>query len=269
MTKTFISYRRADSQETTDYLHNQMCQHFGEHNVFQDVDNIPFGVDFRKYLRDEIAKCDVVLVIIGKDWVRIMAERAHEPSDFVRIEVESALKLGKLVIPVTVRGAEMPKPDQLPESVRDLCWLNRAVVRPNPDFKHDCQRLADGIKRAIITTAVVSRIDLLSACQRAEIFARDTFSSGRIFIKPATDTTEGGEIIILGRSKERGDNEGYIDAEVEGSEVDISFNLQELIEILKNSKSEEVTLKFEIKSSEGILYPFERGGFIIFASPMN
>lgn len=113
MTKIFISYRRADSQDATDRLHDQMTTHFGDGNVFQDVDNIPFGVDFRKYLQAEIAKCDVVLVVIGTDWARIMAERAHEPNDFVRIEVESALRLGKHVIPVTIRGAVMPNPSQL------------------------------------------------------------------------------------------------------------------------------------------------------------
>jgi len=146
MTKIFISYRRADSQETTDRLHDQMTVYFGDGNVFQDVDNIPFGVDFRKYLQAEIAKCDVVLVVIGSEWGRLMGERADEPNDFVRIEVESALKLGKHVIPVTIRGADMPKSAHLPETVRDICWLNRAVVRPNPDFKSDCRRLADGIK---------------------------------------------------------------------------------------------------------------------------
>lgn len=146
MTKIFISYRRADSQETTDRLHDQMTVHFGDGNVFQDVDNIPFGVDFRKYLQAEIAKCDVVLVIIGTEWTRIMGERAHEPNDFVRIEVESALRLGKLIVPVTIRGVGMPNPSDLPESIRDICWLNAARVRPNPDFRNDCRRLADGIK---------------------------------------------------------------------------------------------------------------------------
>lgn len=149
MTKIFISYRRADSQETTDRLHDQMVSYFGEQNVFQDVDKIPFGFDFRAYLRDEIANCDVVLVVIGRDWAHSLQERSDDQSDFVRIEVEQAIKLKKLVIPVTVRGAEMPRPDQLPESVRELVWFNRAIVRPNPDFKNDCKRLADGIKHSL------------------------------------------------------------------------------------------------------------------------
>jgi formylglycine-generating enzyme required for sulfatase activity len=147
MPKIFISYRRADSQAVTDRLHEHMLVHFDEHSVFQDVDNIPFGVDFPEYLSDEVNKCDVVLVVIGTEWARIMRERAHQPDDFVRIEVESALKLGKLVIPVLVNGATMPNPDSLPDTLRDLCRKHAAFVRSNPDFRRDCLRLADGIKQ--------------------------------------------------------------------------------------------------------------------------
>ena len=70
MPKIFISYRRADSQHVTDRISDHMHQHFGQDNVFQDVDNIPFGVDFREYLRQEVEKCDAVLVIIGPDWAQ-------------------------------------------------------------------------------------------------------------------------------------------------------------------------------------------------------
>jgi len=147
MPKIFISYRRADSKHITDRLHDHMIIHFSEDEVFQDVDNIPFGVDFRKFLSDSINQCDVVLVVIGTEWTRIMQERAKQPNDFVRIEVESALKLDKLVIPVLVNNATMPNPDDLPESVRELCWLNAAIVRGNPDFRRDSRVLADGIKQ--------------------------------------------------------------------------------------------------------------------------
>jgi hypothetical protein len=149
MTKLFISYRRADSQETADRLHDQMTLHFGDANVFQDVLDIPLGVDFRRYIRDAVGRCQAVLVVIGTEWLRLIHERQDDPDDFVRLEIETALALGKLVVPVTVRGAQMPKAQDLPEPIRPLCWLNRAVVRPNPDFKRDCERLAHGIRAAL------------------------------------------------------------------------------------------------------------------------
>ncbi|NJL55029.1 SUMF1/EgtB/PvdO family nonheme iron enzyme [bacterium] len=146
MTKIFISYRRADSQYVTDSIHEFLIRHFGEENVFLDVGSIPFGVDFRQYLAEQIAEHDVVLVIIGPDWARIMQERADQDNDFVRIEIESALKQGKLVVPVLVMEARMPSFNGLPAGIADLQWRNSATVRRKPDLEGDCARLADGIK---------------------------------------------------------------------------------------------------------------------------
>jgi len=146
MTKIFISYRRADTQYVTDSIYEHMCRHFGQENVFLDVGSIPFGVDYRQYLRDQIAAHDVILVIIGPDWGRIMEERTEETNDFVRIEIENALRMEKLVIPVLVMEARMPNFARLPPSISDLQWLNSANVRRQPDLSTDCQRLADGIR---------------------------------------------------------------------------------------------------------------------------
>lgn len=153
MTKLFISYRRADSQLVADRIHDHMVTHFGEGNVFQDVDTIPLGVDFRDYLRDAVNQTDAVLVVIGPDWARIMRERQLEDSDLVRIEVESALRLNKLVIPVLAMGANMPTSTQVPESIRDLCWRNAARVRPNPDFRRDCAVIAENVTSVLAKTA--------------------------------------------------------------------------------------------------------------------
>ncbi|GAB4520903.1 MAG: hypothetical protein OHK0046_31610 [Anaerolineae bacterium] len=149
MVKIFISYRRVDSQYVTDSIYEHMTRHFGKDNVFLDVGSIPFGVDFRKYLSDQIATHDVVLVIIGSEWAKIMKERAQQENDFVRIEIENALKQDKLVIPVLVMNATMPDFSELPESVKDLQWRNSAVIRRQPDLESDCTRLAGGIRQVI------------------------------------------------------------------------------------------------------------------------
>jgi formylglycine-generating enzyme required for sulfatase activity len=151
MSRIFISYRRADSIAITGRIYDRLLAHFGDGNVFQDVDDIPFGVDFRTHLQNEIDRCDVVLVIIGQQWQRIADEhgrrRLDNPADFVRIEVENGLRLGKLVIPVLVDGAAMPQEAELTESLRDLCYRNAALIRHNPDFNRDIARLIDGIVR--------------------------------------------------------------------------------------------------------------------------
>ena len=63
--RIFINYRRDDSLATAGRLHDRLAVAFGSGNVFMDVDHIPAGVDFHVHLETQIARCDVVLVIIG------------------------------------------------------------------------------------------------------------------------------------------------------------------------------------------------------------
>ncbi|MBN8590431.1 MAG: SUMF1/EgtB/PvdO family nonheme iron enzyme [Anaerolineae bacterium] len=146
--KIFISYRRADSAYVTDNVYSYMRGQFGEGNVFLDVnpDSVPFGVDFREHLKQQIAAHDVVLVIIGPQWAQIMQERASWPDDYLRIEIEIALAIGKLVIPVLVMGAIHPDFKVLPSGISELQWRHAAEIRRQPDFDVDCRRLAQGIR---------------------------------------------------------------------------------------------------------------------------
>ncbi len=146
MPKIFISYRRADSAYATDPIWDYLRRQFGDGNVFLDVGSVPFGVDFREHLKEQIAAHDVVLVIIGPQWAHMMQERASQPNDFVRIEIENALALRKYVIPVRVMGAAMPDFSALPASIQDLQWRNAAEVRRPPDFEIDCARLVQNIR---------------------------------------------------------------------------------------------------------------------------
>jgi formylglycine-generating enzyme required for sulfatase activity len=150
--KIFISYRRLDSQDFTDRLFDYMAKHFGQENVFQDVGDatkIPIGVDFVEHLAEQVNQCDVVLVVIGEQWLTMLQERQNRLDDFVRIEVESALKQGKIIIPVLKSKTEMPMQNALPESIQRLARISASRVRPNPDFARDCETLAEGIRQAM------------------------------------------------------------------------------------------------------------------------
>ncbi len=74
------------------------------------------------------------------------ARRLDNPADRVRIEVESGLQRKIPLIPVSVRGAEMPGPDALPDSLRKLATRNAIRARPNPDFHPDMRRLIEGLE---------------------------------------------------------------------------------------------------------------------------
>ena len=80
-----------------------------------DIDNIPFGKDFRVHISEAIVQSDILLVIVGRGWLGARAgnRRIDDETDFVRLEVETALSNGIPIIPVLVGSARMPQPAQL------------------------------------------------------------------------------------------------------------------------------------------------------------
>jgi hypothetical protein len=156
MTRIFISYRRADSQTITGRIYDRLLQAFGgPQAVFKDVDSIPVGVDFKAYLDQQIARSDAVLVIIGPRWLAIADEsgrrRLDSPDDFVRLEIEFALRRKMLVVPVLVGNTAMPAEASLPPNLRPLAYRNAAVVRDDPDFHHDMDRLIGSLQQGTAT----------------------------------------------------------------------------------------------------------------------
>lgn len=146
----FISYRRSDSADIAGRIYDRLVEAFGEDPIFKDVDSIPLGVDFKKYLDEKVGECTVLLAIIGDRWVDATdpdgKKRLEDRDDFVRIEIESALKRGIPVIPLLVRGARMPVEGQLPHSLRGLVFKNGIQIRPDPDFHHDMDRLISALQ---------------------------------------------------------------------------------------------------------------------------
>lgn len=125
----FISYRRGDSQAEANGLLDGLRHRLPEWKLYMDVDSIPGGVDFEEHIRQEIESCDVVLVVIGPDWLDVRPEkdirRIEADGDYVRLEIECALTApSATVIPVLVGGAEMPIGAELPDSIRGLARRN-------------------------------------------------------------------------------------------------------------------------------------------------
>lgn len=151
MPRIFISYRRADSVTVTGRIYDHLVNAFGDDLVFKDVDDIPPGADFRAALEHEVSACNVLLAIIGPGWVASGtpegARRLDNPDDFVRIEIEAGLtRPDVLVIPVLVYGAPMPGSADLPPGMQELAYRNAAIIRDDPDFRRDMERLIAKIR---------------------------------------------------------------------------------------------------------------------------
>ena len=128
MRAIFISYRRDDTEGEAGRLFDDLVGYFDEDSVFMDVAAIQPGRDFRKVIDNNAATCGVLLAVIGKDWVDAKDEtgrrRLDNPNDWVRMETASALERDIPVIPVLVHDAKMPKPEQLPDDLKELAYRN-------------------------------------------------------------------------------------------------------------------------------------------------
>jgi hypothetical protein len=159
MTKIFISYRRDDSAYIAGMINDRLEKHFGPNSVFLDIDSIPLGLDFRKHISDSVGQCDVLLALIGDSWINSTnnqgSRRLDDPTDFVRVEIESALKRDIPVIPVLVGKARMPSATELPSSLHELAFRNAAEVRAGRDLQEHLTRLVRGITLLSVTNSTI------------------------------------------------------------------------------------------------------------------
>lgn len=147
--KVFISYRRDDSAGHAGRVNDRLMREFGRDLLFMDVDAIPLGENFIRVLREQVAKCDVLLALIGPHWLTAHEEdgsrRLSNPNDFVRIEIATALHRDIPVIPILLEGAKVPKADQLPEDLKELSARNGLDVR-HASFHSDMDRLVQSLR---------------------------------------------------------------------------------------------------------------------------
>src|ERR1700686_1439371 len=115
MSSVFISYRRQSAAGEARALFNDLVARLGQTAVFMDVDSISLGRDFRSELQKTLSACDLMLVLIDKDWAAVKDEkgriRLENAGDFVRMEIEAGLKRKIAVTPVLVKGAQLPPPE--------------------------------------------------------------------------------------------------------------------------------------------------------------
>jgi TonB family protein len=131
-------------------LFDDLVGQFGENSVFMDVAGIEAGRDFRKAIDESVATCGVLLALIGPGWLDEKNEkgerRLDDPSDFVRVETALALKRDIAVIPVLLRGAKMPRSDQLPPDLQELAYRN-CVEITHARWRSDVQLLVEPLRR--------------------------------------------------------------------------------------------------------------------------
>jgi TIR domain len=149
MGKIFISYRRDDAGEAAGRLSDNLVERFGRDSIFMDVDGIALGRDFRTVIEETLGQCGVMLAVMGKDWLQSKDakgnRRLDQPTDFVRLEITSALKRDIPVIPVCVQGASVPSCDDLPDELKNFAFRN-AFELTHARWSSDVQLLTERLR---------------------------------------------------------------------------------------------------------------------------
>jgi TIR domain len=151
--RIFVSYRREETAYPAGWLYDRLADRFGSDQVFKDVDSIELGDDFVEVITRAVGACDVLLALIGREWLTITDARGRRrlsnPHDFVRLEIEAALTRKVRVIPILVDGASMPDAAELPKSLARL--VRRQALELSPSrFTSDTGRLLNVLERTLV-----------------------------------------------------------------------------------------------------------------------
>ena len=147
-----MSYRREESAYPANWLYTLLSEHFGDGQVFMDVDDIEPGANFVDVINAAVGSCEVMLAMIGDRWLTITdadgSRRIDDDVDFVRLEIEAALARNIRVIPILVSGAKMPRPRDLPSSIDTLAY-RQALELSAHRFKLDLARLLKALENTL------------------------------------------------------------------------------------------------------------------------
>ena len=170
----FISYRRDDTSGHAGRLFDRLAQRFGPDSVFMDVTDIAPGEDFTRVIEDSVGKAELLLALIGPQWLSASdgagSHRLDDPADFVRREIAAGLHHATVVVPVLVRGARMPREDQLPEELRPLA-RRQAVELSDNRWESDLAEFERALDKRFGNTDRNRRGNKESRAVRQEILA--------------------------------------------------------------------------------------------------
>jgi hypothetical protein len=152
MAGVFISYRREDAPGHAGRVFDRVRAKFGGDVVFMDVTAIDAGADFVDAIERAVGTCDVLLAIIGPQWIgatdAVGHRRLDNPNDFIRLEVSGALKRNVRVVPVLVDGATLPAAEELPDALQPLLRRNAVELR-DARWDADIDQLIASLERIV------------------------------------------------------------------------------------------------------------------------
>jgi len=132
--RIFISYRRHDTENEAGRLLTSIQRELPAADVFMDTSSLPAGSVWPDAVREALTSATAVVVLIGPDWLRAGSDDwgrrpIDRTDDWVRLEVEQAIATSTRLLPILVRGAQIPPADVLPEPMRPLTHRQALEIR--------------------------------------------------------------------------------------------------------------------------------------------
>jgi hypothetical protein len=146
----FINYRVVDNPFGAAGIGDALAGRFGAGKVFRDCVSLDAGIQYPAAIRDALARSEVLVAIIGPQWLTLVDELTGErlidrEHDWVRRELVWARERNIGVVPVllvdTPSRATQPKANELPQEIRWFAHV-QALEFSHRRFTTDLDRLA-------------------------------------------------------------------------------------------------------------------------------
>lgn len=162
MATVFISYRRSDSGPEAGRLADSLRAKRGRRFAFRDVVGLSPGERFDTALEHALSNAHTTLVLVGPRWLDELTARVGSAGpDYHIAEIAEALRRGKQVIPVLVRGGRLPSREEIPADIQDLVLYHSIELRDDT-WSEDVDRLLAALERPFSLQAAAIR--LTAAC---------------------------------------------------------------------------------------------------------
>jgi len=106
----FLNYRWLDSSDATGRIFDNLSSNLSKNLIFLDHENIDYGDSIPQRISDGLQNAKVLLVIIGKDWLKCLRERERSgKTDWVALEIKTAMATDAVrIVPVFLPEVDAP-----------------------------------------------------------------------------------------------------------------------------------------------------------------
>lgn len=144
MLRVYLISRYDDTIDLHDRIAEQVRDRYGTESRLSDkrAGSLP---EYVQQVQMQMSRCRVALVVIGPGWTLGRDPYGYRlidnPYDPVRVEVREALAQRRLVVPLLLQGATMPRIEELPPDIAPLALRQGVQVRNDPEFAADMRNV--------------------------------------------------------------------------------------------------------------------------------